>query len=49
LGDPKEQSVNTDISKMLSTDGLVMWGYNIYDLGSSQVRRALSGDTHIEA
>ncbi len=28
---------------------LVMWGYNIYDSASSQVSRALSGDTPIEA
>jgi uncharacterized membrane protein YidH (DUF202 family) len=25
------------------------WGYNIYDSASSQVSRALSGDTPIEA
>jgi len=28
---------------------LSMWGYNIYDSASSQVTRALSGDTPIEA
>jgi hypothetical protein len=28
---------------------LAVWGYNIYDSGSSQVSRALSGDTPIEA
>lgn len=28
---------------------LAMWGFNIYDSGSSQVTRALSGDTPIEA
>lgn len=28
---------------------LAMWGYNIYDSGSSQLSRALSGDTPIEA
>ncbi len=28
---------------------LAMWGYNIYDSASSQVSRALSGDTPIEA
>ncbi|MGL1957335.1 MAG: DUF3185 family protein [Colwellia sp.] len=28
---------------------LAMWGYNIYDAASSQVSRALSGDTPIEA
>ena len=28
---------------------LVMWGYNIYDSTASQVTRALSGDTPIEA
>ncbi|GAA0816342.1 DUF3185 family protein [Colwellia sp. D2M02] len=28
---------------------LAMWGYNIYDSASSQVTRALSGDTPIEA
>ncbi len=26
-----------------------IWGYNIYDAASSQVTRALSGDTPIEA
>jgi uncharacterized membrane protein YidH (DUF202 family) len=26
-----------------------VWGYNIYDSASSQVSRALSGDTPIEA
>lgn len=29
--------------------GLGFWGYNIYDSASSQVTRALSGDTPIEA
>lgn len=28
---------------------LAMWGYNIYDSASSQVSRALNGDTSIEA
>ncbi|ADN77192.1 conserved hypothetical protein [Ferrimonas balearica DSM 9799] len=28
---------------------LAFWGYNIYDSASSQVTRALSGDTPIEA
>jgi drug/metabolite transporter (DMT)-like permease len=28
---------------------LVIWGYNIYDSAGSQVSRALSGDTPIEA
>jgi hypothetical protein len=28
---------------------LAMWGYNIYDSASSQLTRALSGDTPIEA
>jgi len=28
---------------------LAAWGYNIYDSASSQVTRALSGDTPIEA
>lgn len=28
---------------------LAMWGYNIYDSASSQVSRALNGDTPIEA
>lgn len=28
---------------------LTIWGYNIYDAASSQVSRALSGDTPIEA
>lgn len=28
---------------------LAMWGYNIYDSAGSQVTRALSGDTPIEA
>jgi len=28
---------------------LTMWGYNIYDSASSQVSRALNGDTPIEA
>tara|TARA_R110001583_G_C5490382_1_gene394726 strand:+ start:72 stop:263 length:192 start_codon:yes stop_codon:yes gene_type:complete len=29
--------------------GLAAWGYNIYDSAGSQVTRALSGDTPIEA
>ena len=28
---------------------LVAWGYNIYDSAGSQLTRALSGDTPIEA
>jgi len=28
---------------------LAFWGYNIYDSAGSQVTRALSGDTPIEA
>lgn len=28
---------------------LTIWGYNTYDAASSQVSRALSGDTPIEA
>jgi uncharacterized membrane protein YidH (DUF202 family) len=28
---------------------LAVWGYNIYDSASSQVTRALSGDSPIEA
>ncbi|MCO4798841.1 MAG: DUF3185 family protein [Colwelliaceae bacterium] len=28
---------------------LAMWGYNIYDSASSQVTRAINGDTPIEA
>jgi uncharacterized membrane protein YidH (DUF202 family) len=28
---------------------LAYWGYNIYDSGTSQVTRALSGDAPIEA
>lgn len=28
---------------------LTLWGYNIYDAASSQVSRALSGDTPMEA
>ncbi len=28
---------------------LVLWGYNIYDSAGSQVSRALSGDTPLEA
>jgi len=28
---------------------LALWGYNIYDSASSQVSRAVSGDTPIEA
>lgn len=28
---------------------LAVWGYNIYDSAGSQVTRALSGDTPIEA
>jgi uncharacterized membrane protein YidH (DUF202 family) len=28
---------------------LAVWGYNIYDAAGSQVTRALSGDTPIEA
>ena len=29
--------------------GLIFWGYDIYDAASSQIKRALSGDTPIEA
>ena len=28
---------------------LTLWGYNIYDSASSQIGRALNGDTPIEA
>tara|TARA_R110000737_G_scaffold98517_2_gene132693 strand:- start:1267 stop:1458 length:192 start_codon:yes stop_codon:yes gene_type:complete len=28
---------------------LALWGYNVYEAASSQVSRALSGDTPIEA
>ena len=28
---------------------LALWGYNIYDAASSQVTRAINGDTPIEA
>jgi len=28
---------------------IAIWGYNIYDAASSQVTRALSGDTPVEA
>jgi len=28
---------------------LAMWGYNIYDSASSQVTRAINGDTPIES
>lgn len=28
---------------------LALWGYNIYDAASSQVTRAISGDTPVEA
>ncbi len=28
---------------------LAVWGYNIYDSATSQIGRALSGDTPIEA
>ena len=28
---------------------LAVWGYNIYDAASSQVTRALSGETPVEA
>ncbi len=28
---------------------LIAWGYNVYDSAGSQVSRALSGDTPIEA
>lgn len=28
---------------------LAVWGYNVYDAAGSQVTRALSGDTPIEA
>ena len=28
---------------------LAMWGYNIYDAASSQLSRALNGDTPLEA
>ena len=28
---------------------LAIWGYNVYDSAGSQVTRALSGDTPIEA
>ncbi|SBT19344.1 hypothetical protein MGA5115_03506 [Marinomonas gallaica] len=28
---------------------LALWGYNVYDAAGSQIDRALSGDTPIEA
>jgi len=28
---------------------LAVWGYNVYDSASSQIGRAISGDTPIEA
>ena len=28
---------------------LAVWGYNVYDSASSQITRALNGDTPIEA
>ncbi|GLX78660.1 hypothetical protein tinsulaeT_20000 [Thalassotalea insulae] len=42
---------NKIIGIVLIIAGVVsaMWGYNIYDSASSQVTRALSGDTPIEA
>ncbi|WP_299270079.1 DUF3185 family protein [uncultured Psychrosphaera sp.] len=42
---------NKLISIVLIVGGvaLAVWGYNIYDAAGSQVTRALSGDTPIEA
>ena len=37
------------ISLIIIGTALAMWGYDIYDSTSSQVTRALSGDTPIEA
>ncbi|AGH43396.1 DUF3185 family protein [Paraglaciecola psychrophila] len=28
---------------------LALWGYDVFDSASSQISRAFSGDTHIEA
>lgn len=37
------------ISLIIIGTALAIWGYNIYDSASSQVTRALSGETPIEA
>ncbi len=34
---------------IISGVALAIWGYNIYDAATSQVTRALSGETPIEA
>jgi hypothetical protein len=34
---------------ILAGVALAIWGYNVYDSAGSQVSRALSGDTPIEA
>jgi hypothetical protein len=37
------------IALIIAGTGLAIWGYNVYDAVGSQVTRALSGDTPIEA
>lgn len=34
---------------IIAGTALAMWGYNIYDSASSQLTRALNGETPIEA
>jgi len=34
---------------IIAGTALTIWGYNIYDSASSQVSRALNGDTPIDA
>jgi hypothetical protein len=34
---------------IIAGTALAIWGYNVYDSAGSQVTRALSGDTPIEA
>jgi uncharacterized membrane protein len=34
---------------IIASVALAIWGYNIYDAATSQVTRALSGETPIEA
>jgi uncharacterized membrane protein YidH (DUF202 family) len=34
---------------IIAGTALAMWGYNIYDSATSQISRALRGDTPIEA
>ena len=42
-------SISSIFVNILTGTALALWGYNIYDAVSSQVSRALSGETPIKA